>query len=154
MFFITNTDAIINLENTTLNYGSGKLIVVSGNDGEWGSVGSNGGNLTFNATNQTLTGDISVDEYSTLSLILKSSTWTGTVNSDNGASQLDISLDSSSKWIVTGNSYITSLTLENEDDLSCIDDNGYTIYYDSDACTWLNEQTITLQDGGTLTPIS
>ncbi|MCD7894767.1 MAG: hypothetical protein LUG60_13855 [Erysipelotrichaceae bacterium] len=154
MFFVTNTDAIINLENTTLNYGSGKLIVVSGNDGEWGSVGSNGGNLTFNATNQTLTGDISVDEYSTLSLVLKSSTLTGTVNSDNTASQLDISLDGSSKWVVTGNSYITSLNLEDEDDLSCIDDNGYTIYYDSDACSWLNGKTITLQDGGTLTPIS
>ncbi|MCD7839043.1 MAG: hypothetical protein LUG46_00295 [Erysipelotrichaceae bacterium] len=154
MFFVTNTDAIINLENTTLNYGSGKLIVVSGNDGEWGSVGSNGGNLTFNATNQTLTGDISVDEYSTLSLVLKSSTLTGTINSDNTASQLDISLDSSSKWVVTGNSYITSLILEDEDDLSCIDDNGYTIYYDSDACSWLNGETITLQDGGTLTPIS
>lgn len=154
MFFVTNTDAIINLENTTLNYGSGKLIVVSGNDGEWGSVGSNGGNLTFNATNQTLTGDISVDEYSTLSLVLKSSTLTGTVNSDNTASQLDISLDGSSKWVVTGNSYITSLNLEDEDGLSCIDDNGYTIYYDSDACSWLNGKTITLQDGGTLTPIS
>lgn len=154
MFFVTNTDAIINLENTTLNYGSGKLIVVSGNDGEWGSVGSNGGNLTFNTTNQTLTGDISVDEYSTLSLVLKSSTLTGTVNSDNTASQLDISLDGSSKWVVTGNSYITSLNLEDEDDLSCIDDNGYTIYYDSDACSWLNGKTITLQDGGTLTPIS
>ncbi|MCD7808465.1 MAG: hypothetical protein LUH02_03915 [Erysipelotrichaceae bacterium] len=154
MFFVTNTDAIVNLENTTLNYGSGKLIVVSGNDGEWGSVGSNGGRLTFNATNQTLTGDIYVDDISTLSLTLKNSTLTATVNADNSASQCDISLDSDSKWVVTGNSYITTLTLEDEDDLSCIDDNGYTIYYDSDACSWLNGKTITLQDGGTLTPIS
>lgn len=49
MFFITNTDAVINLENTKLNYGSNQLVTVSGNDGEWGSQGSNGGNLTFNA---------------------------------------------------------------------------------------------------------
>lgn len=34
MFFITNTDAVINLENTNLNYSSNP---VSGNDGEWGS---------------------------------------------------------------------------------------------------------------------
>ena len=37
MFFITNTDAVINLENTKLNYGSNQLVTVSGNDGEWGS---------------------------------------------------------------------------------------------------------------------
>ena len=42
MFFITNTDAVINLENTKLNYGSNQLVTVSGNDGEWGSQGSNG----------------------------------------------------------------------------------------------------------------
>ena len=36
MFFITNTDAVINLENTKLNYGSNQLVTVSGNDGEWG----------------------------------------------------------------------------------------------------------------------
>ena len=73
MFFITNTDAVINLENTKLNDGSNQLVTVSGNDGEWGSQGSNGGNLTFNATNQILNGNISVDNISTASFILKSS---------------------------------------------------------------------------------
>lgn len=149
MFFITNTDAVINLENTKLNYGSNP---VSGNDGEWGSQGSNGGNLTFNATNQTLNGNISVEAISTASFVLKSSTLTSTINNENKAKEVDISLDSSSKWIVTGDSYVTTLTLENND-LSLIEDHGYTIYYDSSASSWLNGQTITLSYGGTLTPI-
>ena len=152
MFFITNTDAVINLENTKLNYGSNQLVTVSGNDGEWGSQRSNGGNLTFNATNQTLNGNISVDNISTASFILKSSTLTSTINSKNNANEVNLSLDSSSKWVVTGDSYVTTLTLENND-LSLIEDNGYTIYYDASANSWLNGQTITLSNGGTLTPI-
>ncbi len=152
MFFITNTDAVINLENTKLNYGSNQLVTVSGNDGEWGSQGSNGGNLTFNATNQTLNGNISVDNISTASFVLKSSTLTSTINSENNAKEVNLSLDSSSKWVVTGDSYVTTLTLENND-LSLIEDNGHTIYYDASANSWLNGQTITLSNGGTLTPI-
>ena len=152
MFFITNTDAVINLENTKLNYGSNQLVTVSGNDGEWGSQGSNGGNLTLNTTNQTLNGNISIDNISTASFVLKSSTLTSTINSENNAKEVNLSLDSSSKWIVTGDSYVTTLTLENND-LSLIEDHGYTIYYDASTNSWLNGQTITLSNGGTLTPI-
>lgn len=152
MFFITNTDAVVNLENTKLNYGSNQLVTVSGNDGEWGSQGSNGGNLTLNATNQILNGNISVDNISTASFILKGSTLTSTINSENNTKEVNLSLDSSSKWVVTGDSYITTLTLENND-LSLIEDHGYTIYYDASANSWLNGQTITLSNGGTLTPI-
>ena len=152
MFFITNTDAVINLENTKLNYGSNQLVTVSGNDGEWGSQGSNGGNLTLNATNQILNGNISVDNISTASFILKGSTLTSTINSENNAKEVNLSLDNSSKWVVTGDSYVTTLTLENND-LSLIEDHGYTIYYDASANSWLNAQTITLSNGGTLTPI-
>ena len=38
-------------------------------------------------------------------------------------------------------------------DLSLIEDNDHTIYYDASANSWLNGQTITLSKGGTLTPI-
>lgn len=93
-----------------------------------------------------------MDAISTASFVLKSSTLTSTINNENKAKEVDISLDSSSKWIVTGDSYVTTLTLENND-LSLIEDHGYTIYYDSSASSWLNGQTITLSYGGTLTPI-
>ena len=106
----------------------------------------------MNATNQTLSGNISVDNISTTSFILKNSTLIGTINSENSAKEVNLSLDSSSKWIVTEDSYVTTLTLENND-LSLIEDHGYTIYYNASANSWLNGQTITLSNGGTLTPI-
>lgn len=53
-----------------------------------------------------------------------------------------------------GNSYLT--VLKDEDtSLANIEDNGYTIYYSSTNSenSWLNGTTITLKDGGKLTPI-
>lgn len=156
MFFVTNTNAVINLKNTELIFGSGILLSIAGNDGEWGTAGSNGGLVTFNAEAQTLTGNITVDEISTLALTLKSSTTLiSTVNAENTAKEITITLDSTSKWEVTGDSYITALTDE-DSTLSNIISNGYTIYYDStnSANSWLNGETVTLSDGGTLTPMA
>ena len=55
MFFVTNTDATISLSNTTYSLGSGIFLNVSGTS-EWGSTGSNGGNVTLNLTNTNITG--------------------------------------------------------------------------------------------------
>lgn len=79
MFFITNTDAIINLNNCKLSYGSNILISSKGTT-QWGKTGSNGGNLTFNAENQKLEWDIEIDNISTLTMNLTSSSYTGTIN--------------------------------------------------------------------------
>lgn len=62
-FFITNTKSEINLENNTLKYGSNLLLKIAGTS-EWGKSGSNGGDVTLNATNQELEGDIEVDSIS------------------------------------------------------------------------------------------
>lgn len=153
MFFVTNTDAIINLTNNKLIFGSRILLNVAGNDGEWGTEGSNGGNLEFTANEQNLEGNITVDAISTLALSLSSSTLTSTVNTDNTAKEVTISLDKNSTWNVTGTSYVTAITNE---DITCsnIISNGNTIYYDAtnSANAWLDGVTITLSDGGTLTP--
>ena len=153
MFFVTNTEGVINLTNTELSFGSGKLLNVAGNNGEWGTKGANGADLTFNADNQNLEGLITVDRISTLKLNLKSSTLKSTVNSANSGKELDISLDKNSTWNVTGTSYVTVLTDE-DTSLDNIKDNGNTIYYDSSnsSNSWLEGKTITLNDGGVLTP--
>lgn len=132
MFFITNTTAIINLENTKLNYGSNILISAKGTS-EWGNTTSNGGQLTFNATNQTLTGNIELDTLSTLTLNLKdNSTYKGIINKENTAKNITLKLDETSKITLTGNSYITSL--ENADSSnSNIDFNGYKLYVNGTA---------------------
>ncbi|AGX44074.1 hypothetical protein [Clostridium saccharobutylicum] len=153
MFFVTNTNGVINLSNTELSFGSGVLLNVAGNDGEWSQKGSNGGNLKFNADNQTLDGDITVDNISTLELNLKSSTLKATVNNSNTAKELNISLDENSTWDVTGTSYVSSIA-DADSSLENIKDNGNTIYYDNTKGnnSWLNGQIITLSDGGVLAP--
>ena len=126
MFFITNTDAIVNLTDCKISYGSGVLISSKGTS-EWGKTGSNGGNLTFNANNQVLEGDIEIDNISTLNMNLTESTYAGTINSEKTAKQITIKLDKNSKIVLTGDSYITSL--EDEDaSYSNIDFNGYKLY--------------------------
>lgn len=126
MFFITNTDAIINLENTTLSYGSNILISAKGTS-EWGTSNSNGGNLTFNANNQTLVGNIEIDNISTLTLNLTSSSYKGIINENNEGKSIVLKLDSNSEITLMGDSYVTEL--ENEDTTySNINFNGYKLY--------------------------
>ena len=131
MFFITNTDAVINLTNTKLSFGSGTLISAMGTD-EWGNSGSNGGNVTLNATSQTLEGNIEVDSISTATINLTKSSYTGTINGDNSAKEITLKLDKDSTITLTGDSYVTSL--DNADSTnSNIDFNGYTLYVNGTA---------------------
>ena len=123
MFFITNTDAVINLTNTKLTYGSGVLISAKGTD-EWGKSGSNGGNVTLNAEKQTLKGNIEADNISEVAINLASSTFEGTINGENTAKEVTLKIDSDSKVKLTGDSYVTSF----DGDTSNIDFNGFTLY--------------------------
>ncbi len=155
MFYITNTDAIINLNSTKLIFSSGVLLNAAGNNtNNWGKVGSNGGNVTLNADAQTLNGNVTCDSISTISLNLKNKTvFTGSIDSEN-TGDVTVTLDSSSKWNVTGDSYVTAITDEDED-FSNIISNGHTIYYSkSDSRnSSLGGKTITLSDGGKLVPV-
>jgi len=131
MFFVTNTDAVINLTNTKLSYGSGTLISAMGTS-EWGNSGSNGGNVTLNATNQTLDGNIEVDSISTAAITLKNSTYTGTINGDKTAKEITLTLDKNSTITLTGDSYVTSLD-DADSTYSNINFNGYTLYVNGKA---------------------
>lgn len=132
MFFVTNTDAVINLTNTKLSYGSNTLLSVKGTS-EWGQSGSNGGTVTLNASKQTLSGNISLDKLSTLTMKLSnSSSYTGTINTKNTAKKISLTLDSSSKIKLTGDSYVTSLN-DADSSYSNIDFNGYKLYVNGKA---------------------
>ena len=132
MFFVTNTDAIVNLTNTKLSFGSNILVSCKGTS-EWGKSGSNGGNLTLNATNQTLTGDIEIDNISTLAMNLTaSSIYEGTINADNSAKSISLKLDSSSKITLTGDSYVSSLDDADSSYIN-INFNGYKLYVNGSA---------------------
>ena len=126
MFFITNTDAVINLNNCKLSYGSNILINSKGTS-EWGKSGSNGGNITLNAESQTLEGDIEIDNISALTMNLSSSSYTGTINADNTAKSIALKLDNNSSITLTGDLYISSLD-DSDSSYSNINFNGYKLY--------------------------
>lgn len=131
-FFITNTKAVINLENNTLKYGSGVLLKV-GATSEWGDSGSNGGEVTFNAKNQKLEGNVEVDNISKATINLtEGSTLTGTINNDNTAKEIKLTLDKSSTLTLTEDCYITSLTDE-DTSYSNINFNGHKLYVNGTA---------------------
>lgn len=156
MFSVTNTNAFVTLKNTTLYFSSGVLANVSGNTKEnWGVMGKNGGNLTLKGIHQTLKGDIKCDAISRISLVLtQNSRFKGAINHNDKAGHTAVSLDKTSSWSITGDSYVTELK---NGDSSCrnIHSNGHNIYYDADnsANGWLKGNSVSLPGGGTLTPL-
>ncbi len=132
MFHVTNTKAIINLEKTELNFGSGTLLDVSGQN-QWGTVGSNGGELTFNAKDETLDGNIIVDSISSLNMTLSSTSYVGTINPSDDFGQTDVVIKSGSDWTLDGDSHISSLENNGE-----INYNGHTLYVNGVAYTESN----------------
>lgn len=65
---------------------------------------------------------------------LTSSSYTGTINGDNTAKQIDIKLDSNSTITLTGDSYVTSLE-DDDNSYSNINLNGYKLYVNGTAIT-------------------
>ena len=122
MFHVTNTKAIINLEGTELNFGSGVLLNVSGQN-QWGNEGSNGGELTFNANSETLDGNVIVDSISSLNMTLGSTSYVGAINPSDDFGQTDLVIESGSDWTLDGDSHISSLENNGE-----INYNGHTLY--------------------------
>ncbi len=132
MFHVTNTKAIINLEKTELNYGSGILLDVSGQS-QWGTVGSNGGELTFNAKDETLDGNVIVDSISSLNMTLSSTSYVGSINPSDDFGQTDVVIESGSDWTLDGDSHLSSLENNGE-----INYNGHTLYVNGVAYTESN----------------
>lgn len=124
VFFINNTATEINLNNATItNEGDGIFLRAAA--AGWGKEGSNGGQVTLNAANQTINGDMVVDSVSHLNLYLKStSTFTGAINSDGQAGEVYVEIEEGSTWNLTADSYITSLTCS----VGAINLNGHKLY--------------------------
>ena len=131
VFFVNNTVATIDLTDVAIeNQGDGVFLRAAA--AGWGTAGSNGGNVTLTAAQLAIDGDMVVDEVSTLNLYLtEGSTFAGAVNSDGEAGQVYVELSGGSKWILTGDSYITALTC----DADSIDLNGHTLYVNGVAYT-------------------
>lgn len=127
IFFVNNTVATIDLDNVDITNEDENGIFLRAEAAGWGSEGSNGGNVTMNAKNQVIDGDIIVDDVSTLNLYLtESSTFNGSINNSGDAGDVYVELSEDAVWKLTGDSYISSLTC----DADSIDLNGYKLYVD------------------------
>ena len=136
---MTNTNALITLSGVTIVNEDGENILLSVCADGW----SGAGNIaTLNAVNQTLSGTILVGSDSTFTLNLTegsafSGTFSGSITNAKGtvvSSELGtvhVTLDSTSTWTLTADTYVTSFT----GDASQIISNGYTLYVNGVALT-------------------
>lgn len=127
MFYITNTDCEITLKDVAFTLANDVFLRVEGNSSSrgWGTEGANGGDVTLTADSQEFTGNILVDEISSLVLTMKNGTsYEGAINPDGAGGTVDVTLDDNSTWTLTGDSYITSF----DGDTSNITANGYHLY--------------------------
>ncbi|MBE5851263.1 MAG: hypothetical protein E7298_14240 [Lachnospiraceae bacterium] len=143
VFHVTNTNAVITLSGVEIVNNDSANVLLSVCDDGW----SGGSNIaTLNADAQTLSGAILVGSDSTLTLNLSGgSVFTGTVNGSitNGKGStvstsvgtVKVTLDSTSKWVLTGDTYITGFSGNAENVIT----NGYTLYVNGTALTGTTE---------------
>lgn len=116
IFDINNSSASINLNNIQINYGSSSLMNLT--------ISS----VDFTTDGNTTQGNITLDNQSELNLNLKnSSIFMGAINNLNSKGKVTIVLDKTSKLILTGDTYITSLENESKDNSNIIY-NNYKLY--------------------------
>ncbi len=131
VFFVNNTATDISLSGVNITNNGGGAFLRAAAAG-WGNEGTNGGKVNLTATGQKIDGDMIVDEISVLNLYLKEgSTFTGAVNPEGSAGEAYVELSGGSKWILTADSYISSLTC----DADSVDLNGHTLTIDGKVYT-------------------
>ena len=114
MFYVTNTNAKVFLQNTKLDFDSKKvdLIDAVGNSNNWGTSGSNGGKVTFTCKDMTISGDIKTDDISSVDLYLKSGTkYTGKTKGGIGSDNMNVNISKDSTWVVSGDCTVSSLNV-------------------------------------------
>lgn len=125
IFFVNNTATDISLTGADIVNNDTDGVFLRAAAAGWGSDGSNGGQVNLNASKQTINGDMIVDDISVLNLYLKDkSSFSGAINPDGSAGEVYVELSGGSKWTLTADSYISSLTC----DADSIDLNGHTLY--------------------------
>lgn len=139
VFHITNTHAIISLENVAISNEDSEGVLLSVCDDGWNGAENN---AELFATSQQLEGCILVGSNSKFSLTLTGgSGFVGSISGDiqnsSGATvstavgKVSVTLDDTSTWTLTADTYITSFT----GSASQVISNGYQLYVDGIALT-------------------
>ena len=132
VFHVTNTNAVITLSDVDITNEDSENVLLSVCDDGW----SGADNIAqLNASSQTLSGRILVGDNSKLTLELTDgSSFTGSIGGQiknstgetisTEVGEVSVTLDSTSKWTLTADSYITSF----DGDVSQVVSNGYKLY--------------------------
>ena len=132
VFHVTNTHAVITLNGVVITNEDSEQVLLSICDDGWSGAENN---AELYANGQTLAGSILVGSNSQLTLALSDgSCFTGSISGSITNSKgsvistevgtVSLTLDDTSSWTLTGDSYVTSFT----GDASQIISNGYTLY--------------------------
>ena len=125
IFFVNNTATDISLTGADIVNNDSEGVFLRAAAAGWGKEGSNGGQVNLNASKQAINGDMIADDISVLNLYLKDkSTFNGAINPEGSAGEVYVELSGGSKWTLTADSYISSLSC----DADSIDLNGHTLY--------------------------
>lgn len=139
VFHITNTHAIINLENVAISNEDSEGVLLSVCDDGWNGAENN---AELFATSQQLEGCILVGSNSKFSLTLTDgSGFVGSISGDiqnssgttvsTAVGEVSVTLDDTSTWTLTADTHITSFT----GSASQVISNGYQLYVDGIALT-------------------
>lgn len=129
IFFVNNTACEISLYDAEILNNDADGLFLRAAAAGWGKSGSNGGKINLYAAQQSIVGDIAVDSVSVLNFYLNDeSSFVGSISNEG---KTFVSLDSTSTWTLTADSYVTSLTCS----ASSINLNGYTLYVNGTAYT-------------------
>ena len=124
IFFVNNTATTITIEGSKIVNQDTSGVFLRAAAAGWGTEGSNGGKVNLYLKNQTQDGNIVVDKVSVLNMYLSDgSTYEGAVNAANEG-EVYVEIASGSKWILKGDSYVSSLTCGAD----AIDLNGFKLY--------------------------
>jgi hypothetical protein len=132
MFYITNTSCEVSLTGVSFVMANDTFMRIEGNSSErgWGTEGANGGDVTLTTENQSISGNILVDDISTLNYTMKSGTsLSGAINPEKSSGTVAVVMESGSTWNLTQDSYLTSF----DGDTSQINANGYHVYVNGEA---------------------
>ncbi len=125
IFFVNNTVSDITLSKATITNNDANGVFLRAAAAGWGKEGSNGGKVNLRASNQTINGNMIVDDVSTLNLYLAdNANYTGAINPDGQKGSVYVEVASGSTWTLTADSYVSSLTC----DANSINLNGHKLY--------------------------
>jgi hypothetical protein len=104
----TNDEGYFNLTSVELVADSG--IILKSCKCDWGAEATNGGVTHLVADTQIMNGDFIVDDYGDITASLTNDSYLkGAIDPDNAAGPVSLTLDATSSWLATADSYVDEL---------------------------------------------